>query len=133
MTLDEAILQWWQDSRVPRPASALQPTTAVTGEFIAEAVDPNAALYVGSSWIASIQLIRPRLEDLPNPQGPSVVGRKLREYGRTHGTLYIRTKKGRTLIYGDVSEPLFREFYTAPSKGRFYNRYIKGKFVYTRG
>lgn len=44
------------------------------------------------------------------------------------GTLTVFFRGGRQYVYHNVPEEVFEQFMNAPSKGMFYNQYIKGSY-----
>lgn len=62
---------------------------------------------------------------------PSTVIASL-EYDKADSTLIICFISGSVYEYYQVPEALFNQFKQYRVKGVFYNRYIKGKFEYTK-
>lgn len=50
------------------------------------------------------------------------------EYNRSSGSLEVTFADGTIISYPKISEQDFRSFLSAPSKGKFYNRYVRGKW-----
>lgn len=44
--------------------------------------------------------------------------------------LHVRYLNHRTYVYSDVPEAIFQELLSAPSKGSFLNRMVKGVYAY---
>ncbi|MBI5232682.1 MAG: KTSC domain-containing protein [Coriobacteriales bacterium] len=45
--------------------------------------------------------------------------------------LHVRYLNNRTYVYADVPEAVFQELLSAPSKGSFLNRVVKGNYSYS--
>jgi KTSC domain len=52
------------------------------------------------------------------------------EYNVTTRELRVTFVSGKTYVYADVPEPLYRTFRAAFSKGEFFNRHIRDKYRY---
>ena len=50
------------------------------------------------------------------------------EYNKKNKLLFITFKSGKTYIYYNVPEEVWKAFKDAESKGKFFNTYIKGRF-----
>lgn len=50
------------------------------------------------------------------------------EYNKKNKLLFITFKSGKTYIYCNVPEEVWKAFKDAESKGKFFNTYIKGRF-----
>ncbi len=53
-------------------------------------------------------------------------------YDNRHGHLQLDFRDGSRYVYRGVAPDLFRELLCAPSKGSFFNRYIRGRFPYAK-
>ena len=51
-------------------------------------------------------------------------------YDNRGGELQLDFRDGARYVYSGVAPELFRELLRAPSKGSFFNRYIRGRFPY---
>jgi hypothetical protein len=51
-----------------------------------------------------------------------------RAIGWNDGTLIVEFHSGRTYDHHGVPDSVFEELMQAPSKGTFYNRYIRGRY-----
>lgn len=54
------------------------------------------------------------------------------QYDADAQQLVVVLKSGGQYIYNEVDQAMFDQFVQAPSKGKFYSQYIKGKFTSTR-
>lgn len=52
------------------------------------------------------------------------------EYDELARELIVTFVSGRTYIYDDVPRDLYINFINAPSKGQFFNEYIKDQYAY---
>ena len=50
------------------------------------------------------------------------------EYNKKDKLLFITFKSGKTYVYYNVPEEVWKAFKDAESKGKFFNKYIKGRF-----
>jgi hypothetical protein len=53
-------------------------------------------------------------------------------YATTQHILYVRFTSGYEYHYFEVPRTVFENFLRAPSKGRFFNRHVKGQYRYQR-
>ena len=63
---------------------------------------------------------------------PTIVSSNIDEIGFENNTLFIRFHSGVTYSYAEVRLPLLRCSEKVESAGKFFHRWIKGKFQYTR-
>ena len=45
-----------------------------------------------------------------------------------NGELTVYFRNGKNYVYHNVPEDVFQQFITSPSKGKFYNQYIKNHY-----
>ncbi|MRI64720.1 KTSC domain-containing protein [Ornithobacterium rhinotracheale] len=50
------------------------------------------------------------------------------DYNHSTMQLYINFRSGYTYVYHRVPKSVFNGLLRAPSKGKFFNRYIRGRF-----
>lgn len=63
------------------------------------------------------------------PNMISVVSTDLASVGHDGQNLFIRFNSGPTYIYSNVPESIFRELLVAPSKGKYFHRFIKNAYT----
>jgi len=51
-------------------------------------------------------------------------------YSEDAERLSVRFKSGKEYDYLDVPVELYQEFLSAPSKGKFFNKHVKGQYAY---
>ncbi len=79
--------------------------------------------YVGvlSSWLAALKWV-------PDVGGAN---RLLLEVGPSEtGTIYIKKRDGKVMVYSGVPKSVFDDFLIADSHGEFYNRYVKPAYTF---
>lgn len=62
----------------------------------------------------------------------SVSSSNVSQVGYENGVLEVHFHSGGVYQYFHVPEEVFRLFLSAPSKGKFVHRHLKGKFPFTR-